>query len=84
MSLPVFGNGLPFVMTVMNHVDGVIKRDVHPQKMYSCSKNIRGIIFCSKYIRKNIMGDIAWIFAQLKDKRRYTRFIGVLTHFIYM
>ena len=28
---------------VMNHVDYVIKRDVYPQKMHSCSKNIRGI-----------------------------------------
>ena len=28
---------------VMNHVDYVIKRDVYPQKMYSCSKNICGI-----------------------------------------
>ena len=25
---------------VMNHVDCVIKRDVYPQKMHSCSKNI--------------------------------------------
>ena len=28
---------------VMNNVDCVIKRDVYPQKMHSCSKNIRGI-----------------------------------------
>ena len=28
---------------VMNHVDCVIKRGVHPQKIHSCSKNIRGI-----------------------------------------
>ena len=28
---------------VMNHVNCVIKRDVYPQKMHSCSKNIRGI-----------------------------------------
>ena len=28
---------------VMNHIDCVIKRDVYPQKMQSCSKNIRGI-----------------------------------------
>ena len=43
---------------VVNHVDCVIKRDVYPHKMHSCSKNIRGIL-------KNIyiMGDIAWIFA---------------------
>ena len=33
---------------VMNHVDCVIKRDVYPQKMHSCSKNIS---FCSKNIR---------------------------------
>ena len=28
---------------VMNHIDCVIKRDVYPQKMHSCSKNICGI-----------------------------------------
>ena len=28
---------------VMNHVDCVIKRDVYPHKMYSCSKNTSGI-----------------------------------------
>ena len=27
----------------MNDVDGVIKRDVYPQNVHSCSKNIRGI-----------------------------------------
>ena len=32
---------------VTNHVDCVIKRDVYPQKMHSCSKNIRGISFLS-------------------------------------
>ena len=36
---------------VMNHVDCVIKRDVYPQKMHSCSKNIRGI--SKKYIMDN-------------------------------
>ena len=36
---------------VMNHVDCVIKRDVYPQKMHSCSKDIRGI---SKYIDINL------------------------------
>ena len=29
----------------MNHGDCVIKSDVYPQKMHSCSKNIRGISF---------------------------------------
>ena len=29
----------------MNHVDCVIKHDVYPQKMHSCSKNICGISF---------------------------------------
>ena len=53
---------------VMNHVDQVIKCDVYLQKMYSCSKNIRGIsLFVLKmsmvYQRKYIMGDIAWILA---------------------
>ena len=28
---------------VMNNVDCVIKRDVYPPKIHSCSKNIRGI-----------------------------------------
>ena len=42
---------------VMNHVDCVIKLDVYPQKMHSCSKNIHNIL------KKNIMGDIAKIFA---------------------
>ena len=27
----------------MNNVDCVIKHDVYPQKMHSCSKNIHGI-----------------------------------------
>ena len=30
---------------VIYHVECVIKRDVYPQKMHSCSKNIRGISF---------------------------------------
>ena len=29
----------------MNHIDCVMKRDVYPQKMDACSKNIRGISF---------------------------------------
>ena len=52
---------------VMNHVDYVIKGDVYPQKMHSCSKNIHGIsVFVLKIsviYQKNIMGDIAKIFA---------------------
>ena len=39
---------------VMNHVDCVIKRDVYPQKIYSCSKNIRGISFLIRGVSKNI------------------------------
>ena len=44
----------------MNHIDCVIKRDVYPQKMHSCSKNIRAIsIFVLKisvvYIEDNQM-----------------------------
>ena len=45
MSLAIYGNRLAVVNDVMNHVDCVIKRDVCPQKMHSCSKNIRGISF---------------------------------------
>ena len=44
MKLAAYGNGLAFI-DVMNHVDCVIKSDVYPLKMHSCSKNIRGIIF---------------------------------------
>ena len=48
----------------MKHVDCVIKRDVYPQKVHSCSKNICGLSFSwSKNIRgislscsKNIRG----------------------------
>ena len=29
----------------MNHVDCVIKRDVYPHKLHSCSENVRGISF---------------------------------------
>ena len=59
--LAVYGND------VMNHVDCVIKRDVYPQKMHSCSKNIHGIsVFVLKisvvYQKQYIMGEIAWIF----------------------
>ena len=54
---------------VMNHADCVVKLDVYPQKMHSCSGNIRGIpVFVLKIsvvYKKNIyiMGDIALIFA---------------------
>ena len=49
---------------VMNHVDCVMKRHVYPQKMLSCSKNIRGIsVFALKisvgYQKEYIMDDIA-------------------------
>ena len=43
---------------VMNHVDCIVKLDDYPQKMHSCSKNLRCIFFCSKnnrgISRKNI------------------------------
>ena len=59
---------------VMNHVDCVITLDVYPQKMHSCSRNIRGIsVFVLKvsvvYQKIYIMDAIAWIFTRLKDKR---------------
>ena len=52
----------------MNDVDCVIKRDVYPQNVHLCSKNIRGIsVFVLKisvvYQKKYTMGDIAWILA---------------------
>ena len=49
----------------MNHVDCVITRDVYPQKMQSCSKNIRVISLLVLKIsvvyekKKYIVGDIA-------------------------
>ena len=51
----------------MNNVDCVIKCDVYPQKMHSCSKNIRGIsAFVLKisivYQKKYIIGVVAWLF----------------------
>ena len=45
----------------MNHVDCLIKCDVYPQKMHSCSKNICGTCISKKKKKKNIMGDNAWI-----------------------
>ena len=52
---------------VMNYVDSVIKRDVYPQKMHSCSKNIRGIsvfdLKISVVSKRYIMSDIAWLLA---------------------
>ena len=47
---------------VMNHDDYVIKPDVYPQKMHSCSENIRGIsVFVLKIsvIYKKIY--ISWV-----------------------
>ena len=69
MNLAVYGNGLRVgrCNDIINHVDCVMKRDVYPQKMHSCSKNIRGILFLFYkypwYIKIYIIGDIAWIFA---------------------
>ena len=72
---------------IMNDVDCVIKRDIYPQNVHSCSKNTCGIsVFVLKITivyKKNIyiMGDIAWIFAQLKDKEcSYTPSCGPLDH----
>ena len=68
---------------VMTNVDCVIKRDVYPQKMYSCSKNISGIsVFVSKNIRgiskkkRYTIGVIAWLFRQLKRKIYLERELG--------
>ena len=60
LDLAVYGNGLAVVMTTfMNHIDCVTKREVYPQKMHLCTKNICGISIKKKYI----MGDIAKILA---------------------
>ena len=53
-----------FCNDVMNAVACVIKRDVCPQNVHSCSENIRGIsVFILKvsivYQKKYIMGDIS-------------------------
>ena len=45
MNLAVCGNIISCFNDVMSHVDCVIKCDVYPQKMHSCSKNIHGISF---------------------------------------
>ena len=52
---------------VMNNVDCVIKRDVYPQKMDLCSKNICWIlVFDLKisvvYQKIYVIGVIAWLF----------------------
>ena len=53
---------------VISHTDCVIKRDVYPRKMHSCSKNIRGISFfvlkISVVYQKNIIGVIAQVFGK--------------------
>ena len=51
----------------MNDVDCVVKRDVYPQNVHSCTKNIRGIsVFVLKisvvYQKKYIIGVIARLF----------------------
>ena len=66
MNLAVYGNRLD--NDFMIHVVCVIKRDVYPQKIHSCSKTIC-VISCFVlnisvvYQKKYIIGDIAWIFA---------------------
>ena len=55
----------------MNHVGCVIKRDVYPQKMYSCSKNTSGKYFLYKkyswYINRG------YLFFSLKDRNLFHR-----------
>ena len=52
---------------VMNYVDFVIDRDFYPQKMHSCSKNIRVISFYFVlkifvvYQEKYIIGVVSWV-----------------------
>ena len=43
MNLAEYEHGLAVLMTSRYHVDCVMKRDAFPQKMHSCTKNIRGI-----------------------------------------
>ena len=51
-----------FCNDVMNHIDCVIKRGLYPQKMHSCSENIReeNISFCFKNIRA-LSENISWV-----------------------
>ena len=46
---------------VMNHVDYVIKRDVYPQNVPSCSKNIRGISVFVLKISVVYQKNISWV-----------------------
>ena len=59
MNLAVIGNKL--AVDVMNHVDCVIKRDVYPQKMHSCSENIRDISFFVLKISVVYQNNISWV-----------------------
>ena len=55
MNLAVYGNRVA-ADYVMKHVHCVIKRDVYPHKMHSCSKNIRGISRKNRVIGCHCMG----------------------------
>ena len=46
---------------VMNHVNCIIKCDVYPQKMHSCSKNIRGISVFVLKITVRYQNNISWV-----------------------
>ena len=68
----------------MYDVDCVIKHDVYPQTIHSCSKNIRGIFFCVNNIRgiskiEYIICFIAWIVRWLKDKMCFPLYISELS-----
>ena len=43
----------------MNYVDCVIKLDVYPQKMHSCSKNIRGTVY-DFFVLQVMQSNINW------------------------
>ena len=53
---------------VMNHFDCIIKRDVYPQKMHSCSKNIRGISFF--VLKISVANQKINTYTRTKKKRR--------------
>ena len=46
---------------VMNYVDCVMKRDVYPQKMHSCPKNIRRISVFVLEISVVYQNNISWV-----------------------
>ena len=56
MNIAVLRKWISCCNGVMNHVDCIIKCDINPQKMHSCSKNICSISFIPH--KTNVFGDV--------------------------